>query len=181
MLLSGAKGRLEKDCKKIIAFSTLRQVSLMVFVGGLNLNALMFLHIISHARIKFLLFLVFGGIIVARFGGQDVREVNFGLLLRIKFFGRVCLFGLIGLFYVSSSISKEIVLRSAFLGFRGAVFYVLFLRANLFTLFYSLLLLGVLNKRRCLMRGLIFLEVADAVGLFLLFFLSRLNFFVFFR
>jgi len=158
ILLGGAKGTMEADFKKIIAFSTLRQVSLMVCVGSLNFNVLMFFHMAAHARIKFLLFLVFGRVISAGFGGQDVRRVMFGVLLSRKLFGRVCLFGLVGLFYLSSSVSKEYILRVAFLGLRRAGFYVLFLVANLFTLFYSFLLLGVLNKNSAFIGELIFSE-----------------------
>jgi len=172
MFLGGAKRRVEKDFKKIIAFSTLRQASLMVFVGSLNLRYLIFFHIIAHARIKFLLFLVFGELISAGFGRQEARRVKFGCLIRSKFFGRVCLFGLLGLFFLSRSISKEIILGLSFLGCWRRGFFMLFFISNLFTLFYSFSLLRIINKRGHY-RGVFVLDfLGESLSLFLLFFLS---------
>jgi len=172
MFLGGAKRRVEKDFKKIIAFSTLRQVSLMVFVGSLNLGFLIFFHIMAHARMKFLLFLVFGGLISAGFGAQEARKVKFGCLIRSKFFGSVCLFGLLGLFFLARSTSKEIILGVSFLGYWRGGFLVLFFVSNLFTLFYSFSLLRIINKRRHRARDFVSDFLKESLRLFLLFFLS---------
>jgi len=112
LIYARSKSILEKDFKKIIAFSTLRQVSLLLLLGGLNLKVLIFFHLLTHATIKFVLFLVFGELINQKFGSQEIRNGVSFLPYNKKILGGVSILGLLGLFFLSSSVSKEMILIS---------------------------------------------------------------------
>lgn len=66
LLISGLKRLTEADFKKVIAYSTLNQVSLILLTGALHIKYLIILHMLSHARFKFLLFLCYGVLIVQK-------------------------------------------------------------------------------------------------------------------
>nr|UZT67596.1 NADH dehydrogenase subunit 5 [Saphonecrus sp. ZJUH 20220015] len=73
MLISSFNAMVEFDLKKIIAFSTLSQLGLMMMMLSLNLNEFVFFHLISHAMFKSLLFLCSGVMIHFMNGVQDIR------------------------------------------------------------------------------------------------------------
>lgn len=63
----------ELDVKKIIAFSTLSQLGLMIFIVIRGIELLGFFHILSHAMFKSLLFFCSGVIIHGQMDNQDIR------------------------------------------------------------------------------------------------------------
>lgn len=73
MFLAGLCACVERDFKKIIAISTLRQLGLMLFTLSLGAWQLSFLHIVIHAFFKRTLFLRCGFIIHQLIGCQDSR------------------------------------------------------------------------------------------------------------
>nr|UZI00051.1 NADH dehydrogenase subunit 5 [Andricus mairei]UZI00103.1 NADH dehydrogenase subunit 5 [Andricus mairei]UZN92494.1 NADH dehydrogenase subunit 5 [Andricus mairei]UZN92520.1 NADH dehydrogenase subunit 5 [Andricus mairei] len=73
MLVSSMNALMEFDFKKIIAFSTLSQLGLMMLMLSLNLTNYVFFHLISHAMFKSLLFLCSGVMIHFMSGVQDIR------------------------------------------------------------------------------------------------------------
>lgn len=73
IIISGINAYLETDFKKIIAFSTLSQLSIIIIITSLNISELAFFHLVIHAIFKSMLFLCAGLIIHFINGNQDIR------------------------------------------------------------------------------------------------------------
>lgn len=100
-LISGLAAIFERDIKKIIALSTLRQLGLIVSCLGCGERSICFAHLNTHAAFKALIFLGVGTVIHCSYGSQETRSI-----------GGVC----------SSSPSILIVLATACLSMCGLVF-----------------------------------------------------------
>lgn len=74
--IAGLRALLEKDLKKIVALSTLRQLGIIVSSLGLGLTNLAFIHLISHAFFKALLFIGVGTIIHATERYQELATIT---------------------------------------------------------------------------------------------------------
>jgi NADH-ubiquinone oxidoreductase chain 5 len=88
----------EIDIKKLIAYSTLSHVSLIILILRLKLFKVVYFHLNIHAIFKSTIFICFGFVILISYHGQDkrlVRLVNLNPLLKIMYyFSRLCLMGL---------------------------------------------------------------------------------------
>lgn len=136
----------ENDIKRILAYSTLSQLGLMVACLGLgNPEAGMF-HLSTHAFFKALLFLGAGSVIHA-LHTQDIRALS-GLLRAMPVTGWTFLAGtlaLSGLFPTAGFWSKEEILMTAYL--KNFPIFVALLAASFLTAvymgrFFSLVFLG---------------------------------------
>nr|QHH25554.1 NADH dehydrogenase subunit 5 [Leucauge celebesiana] len=65
----------EQDMKKIIALSTLSQISMMMFAISMGYINLAFLHLIIHAMFKSMMFLC-AGILIHNYSYQDMRHIG---------------------------------------------------------------------------------------------------------
>lgn len=130
IILGGLIALAESDLKKIVAYSTLSQLGIMVFILSAGEIEICFLHLLSHAIFKSLLFIVCGCHIASVFGNQDGRLFGLdGRIERIKIFiiSIACLslmgFPLTGGF-ISKDAGLEILIGSNFSFMLELRFYV---------------------------------------------------------
>ncbi len=76
MVLAGLAAFVEMDFKKIIAYSTLRQLGVIVVALGLGRPFLAYFHLLSHAMFKALMFICAGTYIHYHKHGQDLRVIG---------------------------------------------------------------------------------------------------------
>nr|ARB50137.1 NADH dehydrogenase subunit 5 [Eteoneus sigillatus] len=119
MFMAGVGAIFEFDLKKIIAFSTLSQLGLMMSILFLGNFYLSFFHLLSHAFFKSLLFMCSGLYIHSMCDSQDIR--NMGGLFLDKPYTTSCFlisnFSLCGMFFMSGFYSKDLIVE--FLMYNG--------------------------------------------------------------
>lgn len=115
--IAGVRAVMERDVKKVVALSTLRQLGIMAFRLGLGEVELAFMHLVCHAFFKAGMFLRVGSIIRHNAGNQFFRRFGisvaslspsavFGL-----FMGRISLMGIPG---TAGYASKESIVASGY-------------------------------------------------------------------
>jgi NADH-ubiquinone oxidoreductase chain 5 len=73
-LFSSLIGLFQQDIKKVVAYSTMSQLGMMVIAIGLSSYNIALFHLINHAFYKGLLFLGAGVVIHAVVDNQDFRK-----------------------------------------------------------------------------------------------------------
>ncbi|MBS0617313.1 MAG: NADH-quinone oxidoreductase subunit L [Spirochaetes bacterium] len=130
----------QTDIKKVLAYSTVSQLGLMVLAVGTGAYSAAFFHLFTHAFFKAMLFLSAGAVITYQHHEQNIRRMG-GLakkypLLALLFW--VALAALSGLPGLSGFFSKDHILAAAFaLKSGGGIAGALALAASLLTAFYS--------------------------------------------
>nr|YP_009339300.1 NADH dehydrogenase subunit 5 [Gmelinoides fasciatus]APL97190.1 NADH dehydrogenase subunit 5 [Gmelinoides fasciatus] len=76
MVMAGLGALVESDLKKVIAFSTLSQLGLMIIIVSSGMSELAFFHLITHAMFKSSLFMCVGFMIHSVKGWQDSRSMS---------------------------------------------------------------------------------------------------------
>nr|ATL58812.1 NADH dehydrogenase subunit 5 [Stephanitis chinensis] len=161
MFMSGVGAVFEYDLKKIVAFSTLSQLGLMMsilFLGNFNMS---YFHLLSHAFFKSLLFMCSGLIIHSMCDNQDIRYM--GYIFNEKLYMSTCFLisnlSLCGLFFMSGFYSKDLIVESFMnLNLNFFIFFIYLLCISL-TILYTFRLLfyffnGVsLMTNRCIMEN----------------------------
>lgn len=74
--LMGILGIVQNDIKRVIAYSTLSQLGLMVAALGVSAYSAAIFHLVTHAFFKALLFLGAGSVIIALHHEQDIRYMG---------------------------------------------------------------------------------------------------------
>lgn len=89
---------IEFDIKKLIAYSTLSHVSLIILIARIKLFKVVYFHLNIHAIFKSTMFMCFGFVILASFHRQDKRLVSLvninPLMKMLYYFSCMCLMGL---------------------------------------------------------------------------------------
>ena len=80
IVIAGASAIWEIDIKKIVALSTLSQLGLIVTTISLGAWRIAFIHLLSHAFFKALLFITVGNIIHLSEDYQDIRKAALSLV-----------------------------------------------------------------------------------------------------
>jgi len=143
ILLSGICANFEKDFKKIVAMSTLRQLGFMLFVISIGCWVFSFIHIIIHAFFKSILFLRTGSLIRSLGGNQDSRfygNISFSYYSFLYFIVRC--FCLIGFPFFIGFYSKDFIINRINF-YSGFLTFYTFLVACLFTIIYRLRLIVI--------------------------------------
>jgi NADH:ubiquinone oxidoreductase subunit 5 (subunit L)/multisubunit Na+/H+ antiporter MnhA subunit len=138
----------ENDVKKVIAFSTLSQLGLMVFSLGLGLPSLCFFHLVSHALFKAKMFICAGYSLLRRKHNQDVRILELyhtRPVIEVRIF--LSLVNLKGLWFLSGFFSKDFLLEKDSIVFGVSQMFLL-LVSLLFTRAYSFRLFFLLSQTR---------------------------------
>ncbi|YP_010576136.1 NADH dehydrogenase subunit 5 (mitochondrion) [Ylistrum balloti] len=126
MVLSGLNACVECDAKKVVALSTLSQVSFMMFSVSVGYPLLAFFHLLTHAVTKALLFVCVGLVIMGY--SQDLRRLGgcFSEEGGLKWYFLGSCVGLCGIPFLSGFYSKEVIIESMLhspLGWLGVAFF----------------------------------------------------------
>ncbi len=130
----------QHDIKKIIAYSTTRQLGLMMVAIGLNQPKIALFHICTHAFFKAMLFLSSGRIIHRLKDEQDIRKIG-GLHLIIPNTSACIILGrlaLSGIPFLSGFYSKDLILEIGITKLSKFLGIILSLIATILTSVYSL-------------------------------------------
>jgi len=132
----------EGDIKKLIAYSTISHVSLIIYIIRFGLFKIVYFHLNIHAIFKSLIFMCFGFVILASYHRQDKRLVTYvhlnPLVKIMYYFSCLCLAGLP---FLRGFFSKDLMIEKI-IEFSFEIFYVLLLLLFLsLRIYYSIKLL----------------------------------------
>jgi NADH-quinone oxidoreductase subunit L len=149
-LVAATIGLVQNDIKKVLAYSTVSQLGLMILALGLGAYEVAVFHVITHAFFKACLFLGSGSVIHALHGEQDMRKMG-GLkkVMPITFITMlVSSLAISGVPVFSGFFSKDEILLTAF--HHNIPLWVVALVASIMTAFYMfrLMFLTFFNEFR---------------------------------
>ena len=140
-VFSSLIGLFQQDIKKVIAYSTMSQLGMMIIAVGLSSYSVALFHLVNHAFYKGLLFLGAGAVIHAVADNQDFRKYG-GLLIFLPLTYTVMLIASLSLVafpFMTGFYSKDFILESAFGQFKYSSVAVYFTATvgAMFTTLYS--------------------------------------------
>jgi NADH-ubiquinone oxidoreductase chain 5 len=140
-VFSSLIGLFQQDIKKVIAYSTMSQLGMMVIAVGLSSYNVALFHLVNHAFYKGLLFLGAGAVIHAVADNQDFRKYG-GLRPFLPLTYSVMLIASLSLVafpFMTGFYSKDFILESAYgqFYFSGTVVYFIATIGAMFTTLYS--------------------------------------------
>src|SRR6201987_5469253 len=146
-------GLVQTDIKKVLAYSTVRQLGYMFLACGVGAFTAGIFHLMTHAFFKALLFLAAGSVIHAMGGEQDMQRMG-GLSKKIRWTYLTMLtatLAIAGFPPLAGFFSKDSILLSAFQSENGGrILYEIGLLTALLTSFYMfrLIFLTFFGKER---------------------------------
>jgi NADH-ubiquinone oxidoreductase chain 5 len=140
-VFSSLVGLFQQDIKKVIAYSTMSQLGMMVIAIGLSSYNIALFHLINHAFYKGLLFLGAGAVIHAMADNQDFRKYG-GLISFLPLSYSVILIASLSLVafpFMTGFYSKDFLLESAYgqYSFSSISIYIIAVIGAIFTTLYS--------------------------------------------
>jgi NADH-ubiquinone oxidoreductase chain 5 len=141
-VFSSLIGLFQQDIKKVIAYSTMSQLGMMVIAVGLSSYNVALFHLVNHAFYKGLLFLAAGSVIHAVGDNQDFRKYG-GLRSFLPLTYSVMVIASLSLVafpFMTGFYSKDFILESAYGQFYFSSISVYFVAviAAIFTTLYSI-------------------------------------------
>ena len=140
-VFSSLIGLFQQDIKKVIAYSTMSQLGMMVIAVGLSSYNVALFHLVNHAFYKGLLFLGAGAVIHAVSDNQDFRKYG-GLRAFLPLTYSIMLIASLSLVafpFMTGFYSKDLILESAYgqFYFSSTVVYFIATIGAMFTTLYS--------------------------------------------
>lgn len=140
-VFSSLIGLFQQDIKKVIAYSTMSQLGMMVIAVGLSSYNIALFHLVNHAFYKGLLFLGAGAVIHAVADNQDFRKYG-GLILYLPLTYSVMLIASLSLVafpFMTGFYSKDFIIESAFGKYyiSSIIVYYIAVIGAMFTTLYS--------------------------------------------
>ena len=140
-VFSSLIGLFQQDIKKVIAYSTMSQLGIMVIAVGLSSYNIALFHLVNHAFYKALLFLGAGAVIHAVADNQDFRKYG-GLKQFLPLSYSVMLIASLSLVafpFMTGFYSKDFILESSYgqWYFSGIAVYFIAVIGAMFTTLYS--------------------------------------------
>ena len=140
-VFSSLIGLFQQDIKKVIAYSTMSQLGMMVIAVGLSCYNIALFHLVNHAFYKALLFLGAGSVIHSVADNQDFRKYG-GLRPFLPLTYSVMLIAslsLVAIPFMTGFYSKDFILESAYgqFYFSSTVIYFIATIGAMFTTLYS--------------------------------------------
>ena len=140
-VFSSLIGLFQQDIKKVIAYSTMSQLGMMVIAVGLSSYNVALFHLVNHAFYKGLLFLGAGAVIHAVSDNQDFRKYG-GLKPFLPLTYSVMLIASLSLVafpFMTGFYSKDFIIESAYgqFSFSSVVVYFISTTGAIFTTLYS--------------------------------------------
>ncbi len=140
-VFSSLIGLFQQDIKKVIAYSTMSQLGMMVIAIGLSSYNIAIFHLVNHAFYKGLLFLGAGAVIHAVADNQDFRKYG-GLKSFLPLTYSVMLIASLSLVafpFMTGFYSKDLIIESAYgqFCFSSVVVYFVSTIGAMFTTLYS--------------------------------------------
>jgi len=140
-VFSSLIGLFQQDIKKVIAYSTMSQLGMMVIAVGLSSYNIALFHLVNHAFYKGLLFLAAGSVIHAVSDNQDFRKYG-GLKIFLPLTYSVMLIASLSLVafpFMTGFYSKDLILESAYgqFYFSSTTVYFIAVIGAMFTTLYS--------------------------------------------
>jgi NADH-ubiquinone oxidoreductase chain 5 len=140
-IFSSLIGLFQQDIKKVIAYSTMSQLGMMIIAIGLSSYNIALFHLINHAFYKGLLFLGAGAVIHAVSDNQDFRKYG-SLIIFLPLSYSVMLIASLSLVafpYMTGFFSKDFILESAYGQFylSSIIVYFIAVIGAMFTTLYS--------------------------------------------
>ena len=115
-VFSSLIGLFQQDIKKVIAYSTMSQLGMMVIAVGLSSYNIALFHLVNHAFYKALLFLGAGAVIHAVADNQDFRKYG-GLITYLPLSYSIMLIASLSLVafpFMTGFYSKDLIIESAY-------------------------------------------------------------------
>nr|ATD51677.1 NADH dehydrogenase subunit 5 [Taharana fasciana] len=139
VIMSSFCGLFEFDLKKVVAYSTLSQLGLMMFSLFMGLVDLSYFHLLSHAVFKSLLFLCSGIFIYYMGDVQDIRML--GCMCKLLPLTSSCFniswLSLCGIPFLSGFYSKDLLVEHSLNSGLSLLIYLLMYFSLCLTIFYS--------------------------------------------
>nr|UKT60509.1 NADH dehydrogenase subunit 5 [Dermacentor variabilis] len=167
MLMAGINAFNENDLKKIIAFSTLSQLSMMMVILSFNLTNLAFLHLIIHAIFKSMLFLGAGYIIHNMMGKQDIRMLSdfFSYSPLIMSCMLISSYSLMGIPFIGGFYSKDLILEFFFFKNTNLINLLMFIMGIIFTFLYNMRMIYIMFLKSLYSSSMINLSFSMVMAL----------------